>query len=137
MVIAWILFASTGVLTARYYKFLGPNSDICGLKLWFILHRSFMLLATVLSIAGFVIIFAQLNWNWVSMTDGKVFLHSIFGIVAIVIAVIQVKFIDYMKKKFKYIFYLPFSSQLLLFYVVIRIVKIAICSIMCIAFSVF
>ena len=92
MVIAWVLFATTGILIARYYKFLASNSEMCGVSLWFFLHRPMMLIATSLSVAGFVIILSQLNWNWVSMNNKYAFSHSICGIVAIGISVLQVKY---------------------------------------------
>ena len=92
MVIAWVLFATTGILIARYYRFLAPNSEICGVSLWFVLHRLIMLVSTSLSIAGFLIILSQLNWNWVSMNNKYIFSQSIFGIVAIGISVLQVKY---------------------------------------------
>ena len=35
MVLAWVLFASVGVLMPRYYKEAWPNSTLCTVKVWF------------------------------------------------------------------------------------------------------
>ena len=49
-----------------------------------------MMLVTALSITGFIVILAQLNWRWVATDDTVEFVHSIFGIIAIGLSVIQV-----------------------------------------------
>jgi hypothetical protein len=93
MVIAWILLASTGILFARYFKFLLPKKELCGVKFWFLMHRPVMILATALTITGFIIILSQLNWQWVPPEDNLEFAHSVFGIIAVAVSVFQVIFL--------------------------------------------
>jgi hypothetical protein len=91
MVVAWVLFASTGILFARYYKFLLKEKNILGSKFWFVIHRPVMLLVPVISIIALLVILAKLDWKWVSAKEDKTaFAHSIFGIVAIGLAFFQV-----------------------------------------------
>jgi hypothetical protein len=89
MIIAWILFASTGILLARYYKFIFPETKISGVAFWFFIHRFVMSLVPVLSIVAFVLIFAQLKWNWVRAGFKTDFMHSIAGAVTIGLSVLQ------------------------------------------------
>ena len=90
MIIAWMLFASTGILFARYYKYLYPNIKLCGVQFWFLMHRPIMLLVPILSIISFLIILSQLDWFWVLSSIPVAFTHSIFGIIAIIFSIIQV-----------------------------------------------
>ena len=89
MIIAWILFASTGILFARYYKFIFPEKNISGVAFWFFIHRIMMVMVPVLSIVAFVLIFSQLKWNWVRVGFTNNFLHSIAGAVTIGLSIIQ------------------------------------------------
>lgn len=89
MVIAWLFFATTGILTARYYKYLLPNVKLFKLDFWFNIHRPFMLFVPVLSIISLLIILSQLNWKWVEIESKAGFAHSIFGIAAIGFSFIQ------------------------------------------------
>ena len=90
MIIAWLLFASSGILIARYYKYLLPNVKLCGVQFWFNFHRILMTFVPVLSIISFIIIFSQLNWEWVSTSDSISFTYSILGILSICLSIIQV-----------------------------------------------
>ena len=90
MSIAWMFCASTGILLARYYKFLLPNVRIFKLQIWFVIHRPLMMIVPVISIVAFILILADLNWKWIE-TDQKLSLaHSIIGMIAIGFSLIQV-----------------------------------------------
>ena len=90
MVIAWLFFASTGILFARYYKFIFPEVKFNGVAFWFFVHRIFMIIVPTISVVSFIIILDQLKWRWVSNEKTIEFTHSIFGILAICFSVIQV-----------------------------------------------
>ena len=90
MVIAWMFFASTGILFARYYKFFLPNVKLLKVQFWFNAHRSFMFIVPVLSIISFLIILSKEKWKWIPIESKASFAHSIFGIVAIGLSVLQV-----------------------------------------------
>jgi hypothetical protein len=88
MIIAWLAFASTGILIVRYYKYALPKAKLCGVQFWFNFHRFIMIFVTTLSVVSFIIILSQLNWSWVS--DSVSYTNSIFGILAICLSIIQV-----------------------------------------------
>src|SRR5690606_2722794 len=90
MVIAWIFMSSTGILIARYYKFIFPNEKLFRLDLWFTVHRPLMMCVPMCSIAALILILADLEWQWVRTERPIQFAHSIFGIVAIALSIIQV-----------------------------------------------
>lgn len=91
MVIAWMLFASTGIFIARYYKFLLPTKKVCGGQVWFALHRPIMVSVLLLSIISLIVILADQEWKWIETTETLNFTHSIFGMAAIGLAFLQVK----------------------------------------------
>ncbi len=85
-----MMFASTGILVARYFKFMLPDVKLCKIKFWFLLHRPLMVCVTLISIASFIIILWGVEWKWVDPDESVIFAHSIFGIVTIGLAIIQV-----------------------------------------------
>ena len=91
MVTAWILFATTAIIIARYYKFIFPSVKPLDTQIWFWIHRTIMILVSIASIAGFTIILADLNWSWTSTFSSITFAHSVTGILVIFLSVIQVK----------------------------------------------
>ena len=108
MIFSWMVFASTAILIARYFKFMLPDKTICGTKIWFTIHRTLMILTLILSIISLLIILSYVNWTWIMASKHVNFTHSIFGIVVIVFTFILVK-------KFESIFihknYLHSSTQ--------------------------
>lgn len=89
MVIAWVLLATTGILAARYYKYIFPDVKLCKIDFWFHIHRPLMILVPVISLISFIVILSQLNWNWVSSSSSIGLAHSIFGIFTITLSIIQ------------------------------------------------
>ena len=65
MIGAWIGSASLGMLVARYFKQTWTGSQCCKKDMWFVLHRSLMVLTWVLTLAGFFLIFIELGWEWI------------------------------------------------------------------------
>lgn len=59
-------------------------------EFWFNIHRPFMILVVLMSITAFIVILADLEWKWVENSGSINFIHSIFGIVTIGLAIIQV-----------------------------------------------
>ena len=90
MAICWMLFVSTGIIIARYYKYLLPKKDMCGMKCWFAIHRPLMILASLTAISAFIVILSFMEWTWIEIDEPIQFSHSIFGIVSIGTIVIQV-----------------------------------------------
>ncbi|RNA02804.1 ferric-chelate reductase 1 isoform X1 [Brachionus plicatilis] len=90
MVIAWIFFASTGMVFARYMKFLLPEKTLCGKKIWFVVHSPFMIMVAVISLTSFLVILSAKGWKWIPLIKPVNYAHSIFGIVAISFSIFQV-----------------------------------------------
>ena len=91
MVMAWVLFASVGMVVARYYKHLLPNIRVRGVAFWFVLHVPLMIMVPVFSIIALVVILVELNGQWANPEDRIKFIHSVFGIITIIMSIIQVK----------------------------------------------
>ena len=89
MVFAWILFVSTGILLAQFFKKSWPETKICGKAVWFAAHRVIMSTAAVLTIVGFILILVYENGRWVEQDLKREFAHSIVGIIVVCFAVIQ------------------------------------------------
>ena len=83
MTVGWVVFASTGILLVRYYSHFG--------RIVYIIHIVFAILVQLISIAGFLILFGYyFGWTWVATNSNLAFAHSIFGITAIAISLLQI-----------------------------------------------
>jgi len=91
MAFSWMLFASTGIIIARYFKFMLPEKKLLGTKIWFTIHRPLMVFTCTLSIIALLIILAYLDWKWIKTSEPVNFAHSIFGIVTISLSFFQVR----------------------------------------------
>ena len=91
MAISWMFFASIGILFARYYKDI--LSDVTS-GVWFIAHRIIMFTVVVLTLIGLVLILTALDWKWIESTNNNrlALTHSILGITAASLAIVQVFF---------------------------------------------
>lgn len=89
MIFAWIVFVSTGVLIAQFFKTAWPERKICGKAVWFTLHRVVMSSAAILTIIAFILILVFEKGRWISRSQEREFAHSIVGIIVISFAVIQ------------------------------------------------
>lgn len=61
MMIAWMICANIGVVTARHYKPLWPDSTIQGKAVWFQVHRFMMVAALLLTSLGIILIFVAVD----------------------------------------------------------------------------
>jgi hypothetical protein len=59
MLFGWLVFASFGMLLPRYFKLVWSDVKWCGKPVWFQLHQPCMVLALLLTAAGFIIIFCE------------------------------------------------------------------------------
>jgi hypothetical protein len=90
MVVAWVLLAPTGIMIARYYKFLLGDRKFFGVNFWFTLHLTLMIAVPLISLAGLLIVLSWNQWVWLQPDENVEFSHSIFGIVAISLAFVEV-----------------------------------------------
>ena len=82
-----------GILFARYFKYLLAARVVCKVPFWFVLHRPLLIVATLITLIGFVIVLESASWTWVPSNNELLrldFSHSVFGILVIILAVIQV-----------------------------------------------
>ena len=94
MVLAWIVFASIGILFTRYGRLLsfGNRRTLLGDAIWFQVHRSALTLTSVTTLLGFLLVLSQVGGAWVSLTDDgpRLFAHSILGAIIFGFAMIQI-----------------------------------------------
>ncbi|RUS82613.1 hypothetical protein EGW08_009606 [Elysia chlorotica] len=89
MIGAWVFLASIGIVAARYYKPVWKQ-DMCSLKVWFQIHRTCMVLVFCTCVAGFVVIFLEVE-EWVEIEQKPKYLegHPIMGVVVTGLCVIN------------------------------------------------
>lgn len=85
MTAAWIWLVSIGILLARHYKEVWMKYKLCNTKVWFSVHRCFMLLGVSLITVGFVAIFIHVD-GWSNVGSNP---HPIIGCVVTGLAVLQ------------------------------------------------
>ncbi|CAD5119030.1 DgyrCDS7680 [Dimorphilus gyrociliatus] len=88
MTLAWAFFIPCGVFIARYYKDYIGNKDCKGVKLWFWLHRIFVLSGVLLSSIAFILIFVEVG-GYSSPATSFTKAHPIVGIIVMSFAVIN------------------------------------------------
>jgi hypothetical protein len=93
MIFSWIVFASTGILFARYGRLIRFNKkkQLLGEDIWFQVHRFCLVLAVTGTLLGFFLVLAEAGGQWVDPTqDGNsTFAHSIMGGIIVCCAFIQ------------------------------------------------
>lgn len=108
MMIAWIFCASIGVVLARHYKPMWPNSKILNEKVWFTFHRMLMVTAFLTCAAAFIIIFVDVK-KWSELTGATNWqkAHPYLGVIVtffVVLNPIMALFRPHPDDKHRYIF---------------------------------
>ncbi|XP_072391895.1 putative ferric-chelate reductase 1 homolog [Diabrotica undecimpunctata] len=83
MLVAWIGTASLGIILARYYRQTWVGTTIMGKDMWFAMHRFFMVLTWLFTMAAFVLIFVELK-AWSPNNT-----HAILGTVTTILCFFQ------------------------------------------------
>ena len=81
MIITWVFLASTGIVVARYFKFMFPEVKINNVDFWFFIHQPVMFSVPIISIVAFIVILSDLQGTWVESNRSPEFAHSIVGII--------------------------------------------------------
>jgi hypothetical protein len=94
MILAWMLFGSTGILFARYgrsFRF-GARRQLLGKAAWFQIHRLLLSLTPLLTLVGFLLILVRAGGQWVNpqTSDLRLFAHSILGGIIVCCVIIQI-----------------------------------------------
>ncbi|CAF1575699.1 unnamed protein product, partial [Adineta steineri] len=68
MILAWMVFASTGILFARYGRSLklGSRRQLLGKAVWFQIHRFLLSLTPILTLLGFLLILVHAGGQWIN-----------------------------------------------------------------------
>jgi hypothetical protein len=111
MIFSWIVFASTGILFARYGRSIRFNKQkqLLNEDIWFQVHRFCLMLAFIGTLLGFFLILGQASGRWVNPTEegNHIFAHSIIGGIIVCCTFIQISlalFRCHPDSPFRYIF---------------------------------
>ncbi|XP_062595573.1 putative ferric-chelate reductase 1 [Saccostrea cucullata] len=92
MIIAWVMFSSIGIVTARFFKNGWEGTTLMGQKVWFQIHRTCMVLVFTFTVSAFVVIFVDVGgYREVVVEESKGYLryHPILGIIVTSLTVIN------------------------------------------------
>jgi len=111
MVLAWMVFGSTGILFARYGRSLqlGNRQKLLGKAVWFQIHRFLLSLTPLLILIGFLLILVRAGGQWVNpqIYGLRLFAHSILGSIILCCVIIQMWLALYRchpQSRFRFIF---------------------------------
>ncbi|UJR20397.1 hypothetical protein I4U23_023528 [Adineta vaga] len=111
MIIAWMIFGSTGILFARYGRTirLGNRRQLLGKAVWFQIHRLLLSLTPLLTLLGFFLILVRKGGQWVDLqvADLRSIMHSIFGGIIVCCTIVQLWLALYRchpQSRYRYIF---------------------------------
>ncbi|KRY39589.1 putative ferric-chelate reductase 1 [Trichinella spiralis] len=88
MVIGWWIFLPSGILFARYLKYLLPAQLIYGKKIWFLMHMTLNTTGSLLIAVSFICVFIAENGKWTGKNFPKG-THAILGMTASIGAFLQ------------------------------------------------
>jgi hypothetical protein len=109
MVTASVIFASMGILFARYGRSLrfGNRRQCLGKAVWFQAHRFLVSMASIGIILGFLLILVYARGEWVTSLNPRLFAHSIFGGIIVSCVLLQLWLAVYRchpNSRFRFIF---------------------------------
>ena len=89
MVGAWLFFASIGIMMPRHFK---PTFilEVCSLKVWFVIHRGFMMTTVGFTAIGFILIFVHVEgWSELIGEDSEYKKHPYMGVFVMAVALVN------------------------------------------------
>ncbi|KAI3390105.1 hypothetical protein SNEBB_010146 [Seison nebaliae] len=89
MLTAWYVLIPLGFFLARYHRVSLAKSLLLGKAAWFLGHVSLMICGSIIAWIGFILILVQLHGKWVKSSYKKLFAHSIIGMIALIVAIIN------------------------------------------------
>jgi hypothetical protein len=110
MILAWMVFDSTGILFARYGRSLrlGNRRQFLGKAVWFQIHRFLLSITPLLTLLGFFFILVHADGKWIDPQISVLrFVHSVFGGIIVCCTIIQIWLALYRchpQSRFRYIF---------------------------------
>lgn len=88
MILAWVFFASLGLLLTKYYKPMWPNSRIFEHRYWFFGHFNCMATMFIVTIIAIILIFVEAG-GYSEAPDLPQKAHPILGIIILVCIIIN------------------------------------------------
>ncbi|KAK7495836.1 hypothetical protein BaRGS_00012826, partial [Batillaria attramentaria] len=88
MILAWIFFASIGLLMTKYYKPMWPNKRMFDQRYWFVAHFNCMASAFLITVIGVILIFIEAD-GWSKAPDLPQRAHPILGIIIFICIIIN------------------------------------------------
>ncbi|XP_048246036.1 putative ferric-chelate reductase 1 [Haliotis rufescens] len=88
MSVAWLLLASVGMVIARFYKLMWPDTTVGGANIWFQVHRACMTGTLLFTVIAFILIFVEVEGYTKAEEPGQK-AHPILGIVATILVVLN------------------------------------------------
>lgn len=88
MILAWVFFASLGLLMTKYYKTMWPNKRMFDQRYWFVTHFNCMATVFLVTVIGIILIFVEAD-GWSKAPDLPQRAHPILGIIIFVCIIIN------------------------------------------------
>ncbi|XP_059177602.1 putative ferric-chelate reductase 1 homolog isoform X2 [Physella acuta] len=88
MILAWVFFASLGMLLTKYYKPMWPNKRIFEQKYWFFGHFNCMASMFIITVIGIILIFVEAD-GYSEAPDLPQRAHPILGIIIFICIIIN------------------------------------------------
>lgn len=88
MILAWVFFASIGLLMTKYYKTMWPNQRMYEQKYWFVAHFNCMAMVFLVTVIGIILIFIEAD-GWSIAPDLPQRAHPILGIIIFICIIIN------------------------------------------------
>ncbi|BFZ17110.1 hypothetical protein BsWGS_20149 [Bradybaena similaris] len=92
MTLAWMFFASCGLIVARHGRSMFNNAKPLGIHVWFHVHRFCMMMTAFLTIVGCILIVIESNgYSVIPETPGKAYrvLHPPLGLILVIVTLVN------------------------------------------------
>ncbi|KAK6188145.1 hypothetical protein SNE40_004392 [Patella caerulea] len=90
MTLSWLVLSSIGMIMSRYGKPLWPNTSPFGIKIWFHIHRTSMLLTVGLTILALLLILIEAQgFSQIPEQPGKMYrqIHPVIGFMIVILTI--------------------------------------------------
>ncbi|KAI1715310.1 DOMON domain-containing protein [Ditylenchus destructor] len=90
MILAWTVLACSAILSARFLKDHWGGTKLCGVHIWFVIHRTINILTVLAFTGAFICILFRQQWTWIGPRVGDgvkqntspLAIHASLGILA-------------------------------------------------------
>jgi len=89
MLCAWVGCAGVGMILARYFKNTWRGKQLGGKDLWFVFHRTLMVLTVLLSITAVVLVMVEVDIQPLALSNLKNNAHPVIGLTCVLLAILN------------------------------------------------